>query len=305
MTTRPPVPMPPDVLDPTLAAALTKGTGTRALGDRRRWWGTLCVAGALCFAVPWVAWHLIAVGASWADVLWWACLAELAGLVGVVWIGLTLAQDVAQLVFMLRLWRGQLADLGANASARRDALIHFGHKHWGAPSPKAPVPILVSGVDVETVRARKVQAAFAEAARANAKADSMAADVQRLLGQFAAWDTRQSARVAETTAHLPTHGPRVAAYEGGAGRTLIDRLHAGLPIGVNALCERHNDIVIMDKPTRKAAVDLLVGAGVLVDRGSTYPLVLVPDLAAALTGQSLAVWHKAVIRRLEGSNGND
>lgn len=289
MTTRPPVTVAPDLPDPVPALLPSAPVTVPPL--------RLLVAGIMgACAVPWLAAQTLSGGRVGGEytILWWALGGVLVAGVTLAAAALPLIAAVGRVLWTWRLWALQHGTLSANASARRSALASYGHHTWKQVIPRAMPPVKVNGVPVEDTRVQRLGTVERDLAK-------MRADFAALADQ-AARAVPERARVTETTAHLPAHGPRVAAYEDGAGRTLIDRLHAGLPIGVNALCEnKGTGKVIMDKPTRQAAVDLLVGAGVLVNAGGTRGIVLAPDLATVLIGQPVAAWHAAVIARLEGN----
>src|SRR5690349_20554044 len=129
-------PPPPNDLPPVaVPPALHKGTGTRSIGDRLRFWRALALLGGALWAVPYVAVKCITPENA-ADVLWWAGGA--AGLlgIGVVWVGLTFAQDLAQFRAQHALWWQQLDALARNGREQRRALRGHTDRWGGKRQPK-------------------------------------------------------------------------------------------------------------------------------------------------------------------------
>lgn len=140
MSTRRPVvpPEAPPVAVPEVSPALHKGTGTRAIGDRLRFWR----AGAglwLCLwqLPPGVAWLLDAPWPLTPAVLWEAAGLGVALAGGLAWVLLTFRQDWLQLRYMQDLWNVELTALErGHATQRRVAAAHA--RRWYRLSVKSP-----------------------------------------------------------------------------------------------------------------------------------------------------------------------
>lgn len=264
---------------PEVSPALRKGSGTQSIGNRLRfvWAFSVCLLGA--WLMPWIGWQLLVASADAPTVVWVGSGLEVCLLVGVVWIGLTFAQDLAQFAAMRRLWATQLTALGAYWATLRDSQAHYARR-WYQPPPDPAPPRIVKG-DQHTVDL---------AARAQ---------LEHLQGQFEAALARLSPQTAPvpspcrteaTTQTLPESGPVAAAYFGGPMHRIVASALRGEAITVRALTPTY-----MSRPQYDAARAQLLGAGVLV-AGERGGVRLTPVLAGL--GEDAA--HTAVVRMLAG-----
>jgi hypothetical protein len=283
-------PPPNDLPPPAVPPALNKGTGTRSIGDRLRFWRALALLGGALWAVPYVAVKALSGGWPAADVLWWA--GGVGGLltIGVAWVALTFAQDVAQFRAMRALWGLQLSELGRNGREQRRALR--GHTaRWGGKRHPKPETTVINGVQAQ----QQAQAAQREVA---AMRDTLAA----LDAQIAAIQAQSKARVADglsspysaspdpvdlDTRELPPSGPVAAAYFGGPAHRIVAMALRHESISSRALVPRW-----MTRAQEAAAKAQLSGAGVLVKEGQGWAL------AADLAGRGEDAAHAEVVKRL-------
>lgn len=127
MTRRPVVPPDaPPVAVPQVSPALHKGTGTRAVGDRLRFWRAFAGLWLLLWQLPpGVCWLLDAPWALLPFVLWEAAGLAVALIVGLDWLLLTWRQDRAQYQAMLDLWDVEITAVErGHAVQRRVARAH-------------------------------------------------------------------------------------------------------------------------------------------------------------------------------------
>jgi hypothetical protein len=283
-------PPPPNDLPPVaVPPALNKGTGTRSIGDRLRFWRALALLGGALWAVPYVAVKVVN-AANAADVLWWAAgAAGLLGL-GVAWVGLTFAQDVAQFAAMRRLWGQQLDELARNGREQRRALR--GHTaRWGGKRAPKPDTTVINGAQAE----QKAEAARVEVAQVRDALAALDAQIAAVLAQSKARgaDGLSSPHRAphETpdldTRTLPPSGPVAAAYYGGPAHRIVAMALRHEAISSRALVPRW-----MTRAQEAAAKAQLSGVGVLVRAGQGWGL----DPALAGLGEDAA--HGEVVQRL-------
>ena len=301
-------PPPPNDLPPVaVPPALNKGSGTRSISDRLKFWRALALLVLALWAVPYMVWKALDTGFPMADVLWWGMGAGVVLLIGIIWVALTFVQDMEQFRHTRQFWGIALGELWQNGAVQRAALQ--GHTdRWGGkrqPKEEATWRKMPEGGQVKMTDSQyQTYLATQQAEAARVEVATVTRSLSELDAKIEAILSASKARVADDlsgpysssqddqdTRELPESGPIAAEYYGGPVHRIVTMALRRESISVAALVPKW-----MTRAQADAARAQLAGAGVLVKAGQG--LALAPDL----DGLGEDTCHTRVVARLTAAS---